>query len=81
MIFISLNMAVNEQPIDGLPFGTGKWYDYVRCDYDTIQQWLDGFVDDTSLFVNILGNKGVTNDDLLLHDKLEQDMLLWKELL
>jgi hypothetical protein len=47
----------------------------------TLQQWIDGFVDDTSLFTNLLGLIGDPNDVRLLTEKLRQDMLFWKELL
>jgi hypothetical protein len=47
----------------------------------TLRQWIDGFVDDTSLFTNILGILGDTKDVCLLTEKIRQDMLFWKELL
>jgi hypothetical protein len=47
----------------------------------TIQQWIDGFVDDTSLFSNLIGTEHNTNDITLLHQKLSQDLIEWKELL
>lgn len=49
-------------------------------DEKTIQQWIDGFVDDTSLFSNIL----LSTDDSNIHhltQQLQQDMIYWKELL
>jgi hypothetical protein len=46
-----------------------------------IQQWIDGFVDDTSLFSNLIGTEYNTNDIKLLHQKLSQDLIAWKELL
>jgi hypothetical protein len=46
-----------------------------------IQQWIDGFVDDTSLFTNITRNGGNPNDVNNLHEKLRLDMLIWKDLL
>jgi Reverse transcriptase (RNA-dependent DNA polymerase) len=48
---------------------------------ETIQQWIDGFVDDTSLFVNLLDQECDPNDIKLLHERLQHDMILWKELL
>jgi hypothetical protein len=47
----------------------------------TLRQWIDGFVDDTSLFINLLGLLGDPNDVVRLTEKLRQDMLFWKELL
>ena len=46
----------------------------------TIQQWIDGFVDDTSLFSNILQYSD-DNDIQQLIQQLQQDMMHWKELL
>jgi hypothetical protein len=46
-----------------------------------IQQWIDGFVDDTSLFSNLPRDHKNPNDIRLLHDKLRRDMILWRELL
>jgi DNA mismatch repair ATPase MutS len=46
-----------------------------------IQQWIDGFVDDTSLFSNLRGTGHNTNDIELLHQKLSQDLIAWKDLL
>jgi hypothetical protein len=45
-----------------------------------IQQWIDGFVDDTSLFSNLLRDSGNPNNIHLLHEKLRR-MILWRELL
>jgi hypothetical protein len=47
----------------------------------TLRQWIDGFVDDTSLFTNLLGLVGDPNDVHLLTKKLRQDMMFWQELL
>jgi hypothetical protein len=47
----------------------------------TLQQWIDGFVDDTSLFTNLLDLLGEPNDVRLLTTKLCQDLMFWKELL
>jgi hypothetical protein len=46
-----------------------------------IQQWIDGFVDDMSLFSNLLGANENTNDIKMLHEKLSIDLTAWKELL
>jgi hypothetical protein len=46
-----------------------------------IQQWIDGFVDDTSLFVNLKGDVDKKNDINALHLQLRHDMVLWQELL
>jgi hypothetical protein len=48
---------------------------------ETIQQWIDGFVDDTSLFVNLLDQDSDPNDIQLLHERLQHDMILWQVLL
>jgi hypothetical protein len=48
---------------------------------ETIQQWIDGFVDNTSLFVNIAPGDQDTNDVKRLHNLLRHDMIMWKELL
>ena len=49
-------------------------------DEKIIQQWIDGFVDDTSLFSNI--NPGTVDDTISnLQKKLKHDMMKWKELL
>lgn len=47
----------------------------------TIKQWIDGFVDDTSLFSNL--TPGAYDDDTLLQlqTNLSHDMMKWKELL
>jgi hypothetical protein len=47
----------------------------------TLQQWIDGFVDDTSLFTNLSRGEKNPNDIKLLHLKLSQDLIAWKELL
>jgi hypothetical protein len=36
-----------------------------------IQQWIDSFLDDTSLFSNLLGSQENTNDIKLLHKSLK----------
>jgi hypothetical protein len=46
----------------------------------TIQQWIDGFVDDTSLFANILTSDNDSNTYNLIQ-QLKKDMIYWKELL
>jgi Reverse transcriptase (RNA-dependent DNA polymerase) len=47
----------------------------------TIQQWIDGFVDDTSLFANLLRIICDSNDIRLITEQLQKDMIAWKELL
>jgi hypothetical protein len=47
----------------------------------TIQQWIDGFVDDTSLFANLLRAVGDSNDTHSITLQLRADMIAWKELL
>ena len=49
-------------------------------DENSIQQWIDGFVDDTSLFSNILSSTDDSNIHQLIQ-QLKQDMIYWKELL
>jgi hypothetical protein len=39
---------------------------------ETIQQWIDGFVDDTSLFINIDQTEVDLND-------AQNNMIMWKE--
>jgi hypothetical protein len=43
----------------------------------TIQQWIEDFVDDTSLFSNLPRDSNNPNDVKLLHKKLRRDMILW----
>ena len=47
----------------------------------SIMQWIDGFVDDTSLFVNLLKTGNDPNDIQALHKHLKEDMIIWMELL
>jgi hypothetical protein len=47
----------------------------------TIQQWIDGFVDDTSMFSNLIGAHENTNDIKLLHERLSNNLTAWKEVL
>jgi hypothetical protein len=47
---------------------------------NSIQQWIDGFVDDTSLFTNITTHADNNNIIQLCH-QLTQDMTIWNELL
>jgi hypothetical protein len=47
----------------------------------TIQQWIEGFVDDSSLFSNLPRDNKNPNDVKLLHEKLRRDMILWRDLL
>jgi mevalonate pyrophosphate decarboxylase len=47
---------------------------------NTIQQWIDGFVDDTSLFTNIIQNSD-NNNIIKLCTQLTNDMIIWNELL
>jgi hypothetical protein len=44
-------------------------------------QWIDGFVDDTSLFTNLNSFSKNCNDIELLTTALKEDMIAWKELL
>ena len=46
-----------------------------------MKQWIDGFVDDTSLFVNLSIDSVDKNDISLLTTKLKEDMIIWKNLL
>jgi ribonuclease HI len=46
----------------------------------SIQQWIDGFVDDTSLFSNIIQHADNENI-VLLCNQLTRDMTIWNELL
>jgi hypothetical protein len=48
---------------------------------DSLRQWIDGFVDNTSLFTNIARNFGNTNDIVELTRRLREDMIAWKDLL
>jgi hypothetical protein len=50
------------------------------CSNNALQQWIDGFVDDTSLFTNLL-NKTSTDNVPLLCKYLQNDMIIWKNLL
>jgi hypothetical protein len=47
----------------------------------TIQQWIEGFVDDTSLFTNLLRTMYDSNDINEITEQLKIDMIAWKELL
>jgi hypothetical protein len=47
---------------------------------NAIQQWIDGFVDDTSLSTNLL-NKTSKDNAPLLCKHLQHDMIIWKDLL
>jgi hypothetical protein len=44
-------------------------------------QWIDGFVDDTSLFTNLNSFSNKCNDIRLLTEALKEDLIAWKELL
>jgi hypothetical protein len=46
----------------------------------TLCQWMDGFIDDTSLFANLWGQEE-PNDITLLRQQLREDLLAWKDLL
>jgi hypothetical protein len=46
----------------------------------SVSQWIDGFVDDTSLFTNLLNQDCVPNDTNLLQQALRRDMIAWKDL-
>ena len=46
-----------------------------------IKQWIDGFVDDTSLFSNLINTGFNPNDVHTLHQNLARDMTAWQELL
>jgi hypothetical protein len=48
---------------------------------ESLRQWIDGFVDNTSLFTNITRSFGDTNDIRELTNRLRQDMIAWKDLL
>jgi hypothetical protein len=48
---------------------------------ESLRQWIDGFVDDTSLFTNIALSLGNTNDIVELTRILREDMIAWKDLL
>jgi hypothetical protein len=47
---------------------------------NSIQQWIDGFVDDTLLFTNIIQHTDNTNI-IQLCNHLTHDMTIWNELL
>jgi hypothetical protein len=47
----------------------------------TLRQLIDGFVDDTSLFSNLLRSSVDCNDIESLTSRLRHDMIAWKELL
>jgi hypothetical protein len=47
----------------------------------TLKQLIDGFVDDTSLFTNLLNTIIESNDIKELTSRLRHDMIAWKELL
>jgi hypothetical protein len=48
---------------------------------NSIKQWIDGFVDDTSLFSNLVNTGFEHNDIKALHQNLTRDMIAWQELL
>lgn len=47
----------------------------------SIRQWIDGFVDDTSLFVNLAKIGSDPNDIRSLQLHMQQDLITWMELL
>jgi hypothetical protein len=47
----------------------------------TLRQLIDGFVDDTSLFTDLIKTFLDRNDIALLKSRLQHDMIAWKELL
>jgi hypothetical protein len=47
----------------------------------TLRQLIDGFVDDTSLFTNLLNSIIESNDIKELTSRLRHDMIAWKEFL
>jgi hypothetical protein len=47
----------------------------------TLRQMIDGFVDDTSLFTNLLNSIVESNNIEELTSRLRHDMVAWKELL
>lgn len=49
-------------------------------DKTTIQQRIDGFVDDTSLFSNIITSEDDSDINQFIR-QLQQDMIYWRELL
>jgi hypothetical protein len=59
--------------------GGGMTLQNVNNDF-SIQQWIDGFVDDTSLFANIIHDSDDHNITRLCH-QLTRDMTVWNELL
>jgi hypothetical protein len=48
---------------------------------ESLRQWINGFVDDTSLFTTIAQNFGNTNAIVELTRRLREDMIAWKDLL
>jgi hypothetical protein len=74
-------MAIDKYYFNGLSIRTRRGYATmvdVTSD-NAIQQWIDGFVEDTSLFTNLL-NKTATDNVQLLYKYLQQDMIIWKGL-
>jgi hypothetical protein len=59
--------------------GGGMTMNDVHTD-NSIQQWIDGFVDDTSLFTNII-NQTDNNNIIQLCTQLTRDVTIWNELL
>jgi hypothetical protein len=47
----------------------------------TLIQWIDGFMEDTSLFTNLNSFAKNCNDIVLLTEALKRDLIAWKELL
>jgi hypothetical protein len=47
----------------------------------TLRQLIDGFVDDTSLFTNLLNTIAESNDIGVFTSRLKHDTIAWKELL
>jgi hypothetical protein len=47
---------------------------------NSIQQWIDGFVDDTSPFTNIIQTTN-SNNIAKLCNQLTQDMIIWNDFL
>jgi hypothetical protein len=48
---------------------------------ESLRHWIDGFVDDTSLFTSIAGTMSNTNDISELTNHLQEDVIAWKDLL
>jgi hypothetical protein len=48
---------------------------------ESLSQWIDKFVDDTSLFTNIAGTMCNTNNISELTKRLREDTIAWKDLL